>query len=127
MTRRRLGILQELQRELERIPVGFVDDGCSVAPDWLFGKPLRPACRVHDWKYCTRAWPSGELDQEHRARADRFLGRSVRALLPLGLGWIGWFFARAVHVFGGDAAFDSCGPEVGTRCRHHLLRPRWMR
>lgn len=119
--------LRALQAALDRIPVGFRDDGCSSAPDRLFGRNLRPACRAHDWLYCTRAHPAGALDQAHRQAADRLLGRGVRALLPHGLGWIGWLTWRAVHRWGGVAAFDSCGPEVGPVCRHNLPPPAWMR
>lgn len=112
--------LQELQRRLDRIPPLFKDDGCSNAPDRWLGVNLRPACRVHDFWYCTRAWPPGTLDQAHRSEADRFLGASVRALLPFGMKWAGWLYYRAVHRFGGDDAYDSCGPLAGERCRHNM-------
>lgn len=118
--------LAGLERMLELVPDAFVDDGCSAAPDRLFRVNLRPACRVHDWLYCTRAHPAGHLDQAHRTRADQWLGRWVRALLPLGLGWVGWLYWRATHRFGGTAAYDSCGLEAGDRCRHGLEAPAWL-
>lgn len=31
------------------VPEGFVSDGCTCAPDELFGVDLRPACEWHDW------------------------------------------------------------------------------
>lgn len=108
------------------IPAGFRDDGCSGAPDRLFGVDLRWACRVHDWMYCTRAWPPGHLDQAHRHEADRALGRMIRGALPWSLKWIGWLYYRMVHRYGGDHAYDSCGPEEGAWCRHNLPRPGWM-
>lgn len=116
-------VLVELQRRLDQIPPLFADDGCSGVADWWFGSDLRPACRVHDFWYCTRGWPAGTLDQAHRHDADAFLGRSVRALLPLGLGWIGWFWTWFVHRYGGDESYDSCGPEAGKLCRHRLFWP----
>jgi hypothetical protein len=122
----RAEVLAELVALLARRPEGFVDDGCSAAPDRIFGRELRPACIAHDLAYCSRAWPAGALDQAHRLAADQALGRRVRALLPLGLGWIGWIYWRAVHRFGGDAAFDSCGAAAGPRCRHGLAPPEWM-
>lgn len=122
----RLDTCQELQRRLNRVPPLFRDDGCSRAPDRLFGASLTPACRVHDFWYCTRVWPAGTLTQAHRHKADEFLGLSVRALLPFGVGWIGWLYWRAVHWWGGTAAFDSCGLEAGTFCRHGIKAPWWM-
>lgn len=118
--------LEELQKRLDRIPPLFRDDGCSGAPDRLFWRTLRPACRVHDYWYCTRGWPPGTLDQAHRQEADRFLGESVRALLPWGFGWIGWIYYKMVHQIGGTEAYDSCGLVVGVQCRHGLYQPPWM-
>lgn len=31
------------------VPVGFWSDGCTMAPDRLFGTNLRTACIWHDW------------------------------------------------------------------------------
>jgi len=31
------------------VPGGFESDGCTWAPDRLFGVDLRPACVWHDW------------------------------------------------------------------------------
>lgn len=118
--------LEELQKRLDRIPPLFRDDGCSSAPDRLFGCNLRLACRVHDFWYCSRGWPPSVMDQAHRREADRFLGESIRALLPWGLGWIGWLFYRFVHEYGGDDAYDSCPASVGETCRHGLFQPPWM-
>ena len=115
--------LEQIQRQM---PKGFVDDGCSAAPDRIFGRDLRPACRVHDYFYCTRAWPAGQMDQAHRERADTLLGAGVRSLLPRGLGWLGWLYWCSVHQFGGDDAYDSCGRQAGKRCRHNLPKPAWM-
>lgn len=115
-----------LDRALARVPKRFVDDGCSSSPDRLFGRNLRPACRAHDWFYCTRAWPAGQLTQEHRALADQLLGFWIRALLPRGLGWIGWLYMRLTHSYGGTEAYDSCGSQAGKLCRHNLRKPAWM-
>jgi len=130
------GIPARARAALELIPPQFLDDGCSAAPDQVFGIDLRWACRLHDWNYCSRAWPAGTLDQAWRHRADRELGAHVRAVLPLGLRWAGWLFWRATHRFGGMQAFDSCGrrPLGATAaqisaglCRHGMPMPEWMR
>jgi hypothetical protein len=92
----------------------------------LFGRSLREACRVHDFMYCTRAWPPGRLDQAHRREADRMLGRMVRAALPFGVKWLGWLYYWAVERWGGRKAYDSCGREAGEVCRHNLSMPPWM-
>lgn len=110
-----------------RVPPDFLSDGCSCAPDRLFGVDLTPACRLHDAAYCARLWPPGTLDQAWRSGADRQLGIDVRAVLPFGLGWVGWAYFWAVHRFGGDSSFDSCGEEAGERCRHGMPMPDWMK
>jgi hypothetical protein len=115
-----------MAHDLPKIPPDFVDSGCSNAPDSIFGRPIAWACRIHDWRYCTRAHPAGAMTQRWRQDADRELGANVRGSLPFALRWVGWVYWRATHRFGGDDAFDSCGPEVGERCRHNLARPAWM-
>lgn len=112
---------------LARIPPEFVSDGCSGAPDSLCGKDLRPFCRAHDAAGCTRLWPPGTLTQAWRHAADRQLGREIRVELPLGIKWVGWVYWLAVHRFGGDSSFDSCGAEAGDLCRHGIATPEWMR
>lgn len=111
---------------LAEIPEEFVDDGCSTAPDALFGFRLGWACRIHDWMYCTRAWPAGTMDQHHRKHADDLLGEMIRQALPWRWRFVGWIYRAAVRRHGGHAAFDSCGGEAGERCRHNLPRPGWM-
>lgn len=108
------------------IPPDFVSDGCSGAPDLFLGYDLTPACRAHDAGYCQRLWPAGACDQEWRTAVDHQLGIEVRAALPLGLRWIGWLYWRAVHVFGGETSFASCGPLAGDLCRHNVARREWM-
>jgi len=108
------------------IPPGFISDGCSGAPDTIFGYDISPACRQHDASMCQRIWPAGSLDQDWRQAADRQLGVEIRSYLPHGLDWIGWVYWCAVHRFDGDAAFASCGPLEGDLCRHGQPRPGWM-
>jgi len=107
----------------------FRDDGLSGGfPDWLYGRfDLRLAGRVHDWHYCTRAQPRDSMNQAARLFADRALRRHARDLLP-------WYAQIAPLVLyygvrwgGGGAAFDSCGPTRGARCRHNLQPPPWFR
>ena len=105
----------------------FHDNGCSNAPDAIFWWDLRWPCRIHDWRYCSRAHDPWELDQEHRAIADQELGRNVRAALPWALRWLGGLlYWRFTDLAGGRRSWDSCGPEDGERCRHNLSKPGWM-
>lgn len=32
-------------------PVSFACNGCSYSPDYVLGKPIWPACAIHDWHY----------------------------------------------------------------------------
>ncbi len=108
---------------LADIPLEFRDDGCSSSPDALFGYDLRWACRIHDWWWCTRAHPLGQLTEDWKAAGDHILGVLVRSALPWGLRWIGTLYLRAVRRFAGS--YDSCGHEE-LYCRHCLARPHWM-
>ena len=109
---------------VDLVPLEFIDDGCSAAPDKIFWIwDLKWACRIHDWRYCTRAHKPSEMTQYFRHIADLELRNNVRSVLPFGLGWLtALLFWRVVHLKGGDEAWNSCGPEVGERCRHGLLR-----
>lgn len=114
-------------RLLLEIPRGFVDDGCTAAPDLLFGVDLAWACRIHDWCACTRAHPEGFLTLEWKLLGDQMLRGYVRESLrghPLRFLIAATFFA-GVRLFGGS--FNTCGPEAGERCRHGLARPAWMK
>lgn len=111
----------------QQIPRHFVNDGCTNAPDTLFGFELGWACRIHDWRYCTRCHPAGTMTAGHRRRADAELGANVRAALPWRWRWVGWVYRTAVWRYAGISAFDSCGPSAGLKCRHHMPIPRWMR
>lgn len=113
-------------RLLLQIPREFVDDGCSWAPDRLFGVDLSWACRLHDALYCTRAHTEGALTSHWRRLVDTLLRALVdEALLghPLRPLVARTYFA-AVRLFGGS--FNTCGPNAGSRCRHGLTRPAWM-
>lgn len=112
---------------LGQIPREFADDGCSSSPDSWFGFNFRFACRIHDWRYCTRAHPAGSMGYGAKVAADYELEQHVRASLPWRWRWVGWLYRGATLFAGGWGAFDSCGPEVGDRCRHGLAPPEWMR
>lgn len=105
---------------MKRIPDHFIDDGCSNAPDRILGTSIRWACRIHDWRYCTRAHPRGTLTQSWRIMADQELRDFIRQALPWWKAWIARAYYGAVNWFGGYRAFDSCGPAVGGTCRHGL-------
>lgn len=105
---------------LQRIPAEFIDDGCSNAPDRLFGFDFAWACRIHDWRYCTRAHPPGTLTSSWRIMADVELREFIRASLPWRWRWVRWIYHAAVNLMGGYRAFDSCGMSAGPYCRHNL-------
>ena len=109
------------------IPDDFISDGCSDAPDVLWGVNVADLCVDHDALYCQRIWKAGALDQVWRTDADWYLGRGIMARLPWWQRWAGWVYHWFVHRFGGDNAFASCGPLEGERCRHNVATPEWMR
>ncbi len=108
---------------LSMIPRRFVDDGCSNSPDSIFGFDLRFACRIHDWRYCSRCHPPMNMRQWNRDQADRELKQNIKAALPWRWRWIGWVFRAVVHRYGGTTAWDSCGHKVGHICRHNMKTP----
>ena len=105
---------------LAGIPRGFMDDGCSNSPDEWFQFNFRWACRIHDWRYCTRCHPADEMTQTHRHAADKELAANIRASLPWRWGWLRYVYLFGVWRYGGVNAWNSCGPEVGTMCRHGM-------
>lgn len=107
----------------------FVDDGLSGGfPDWMYERwNLHLAGRVHDWHYCTRCHRAGTMDQTHRKYADLCLRVHSQQLLPWWMNVAPWVLYFGVRWFGDERAFDSCGADVGERCRHNMLQPTWMR
>ena len=118
--RAQLPIPPEAQLVLEQIPEGFADDGCSNAPDQFWGFDFTWACRIHDWRYCTRCHDPAIMHNDTRFRADGELAINIRNALPWRWRWLAFFYERAVRAAGGYDAFDSCGPEDGPRCRHGM-------
>jgi hypothetical protein len=112
---------------VDQVPEGFIDDGCSKAPDRWLGFDLRHACRLHDWAGCTRCHPSGALTLAAMVQANTMLELVIAAALPARWQWIKFFYYAAVKRFNGDVAWDSCGPESGATCRHGMSAPAWMR
>lgn len=111
---------------LAGIPVGFVDDGCSNAPDSLFGFDFKWACRIHDWDYCTRCHPPGSMTYQEKGRKDNRLKRFIQVSLPVRWRWIRYVYYTAVWWVGHFGAWDTCGPEAGELCRHNISKPEWM-
>ena len=111
---------------LRKIPKAFVDDGCTRAPDRVFGYDLRFACRIHDWRYCTRCHVPGTMDTHHRNLADTELRDLLREVLPWRWRFLGWVYWLAVWQRGGFEAWDSCGLTAGECCRHGMPVPEWM-
>ena len=111
---------------LRKIPPHFRDDGCSNSPDRWMGWDLRWACRIHDWRYCTRAHRAGTMTALRRARADKELRLNLRAFLPWRWRWLGWAYYVGVWRYGGMGSWDSCDATAGKLCRHNMPMPEWM-
>ena len=85
------GVLRSFPRESwDRLigpkpPETFATDGCSISPDAVYGRPVWPACIIHDWHY------SGQVS---RWKADWIFQRNVYRLLRMG----GLFFAYSFAV-----------------------------
>lgn len=56
-------------------PSFFKSNGCSYSPDYVLGKPIWPACVIHDWHY-----HSGGPDISQK-RADRIFAKNVYVCL----------------------------------------------
>lgn len=108
------------------VPASFKDDGCTNSPDSIFGFDFKWACRIHDWRYCTRCHDPGSMTYETKLRADMELKRHFKSSLPLRWRWIRYVYYAGVLAGGGFNAFDSCGPEEGETCRHDVTSPQWM-
>ncbi len=126
MRRAQLPLSDNALDVLDLIPDNFVDDGCSNAPDSIFGFEFGWACRIHDWRYCTRAHPAGAMTSYARELADGELAVNIRQTLPWRWRWVRFVYRFFVHRYGGIDAYDSCGPHVERRCRHRLQRPAWF-
>ena len=74
------------------IPDDFECDGCTMAPDIIFGVDLRVACRIHDYRY------SQAENRGHRQKADReFYWNIIKAGGSHRLAFTYWV---AVRMFG---------------------------
>lgn len=107
----------------------FQDDGLSGGfPDWMYSRwGLSLAGRVHDWHYCTRCHRAGSMTDEAKRFADKALRKHARELLPWYLNLAPIILYWGVTLGGGFGSWDSCGQEVGERCRHNIEQPQWMR
>jgi hypothetical protein len=113
---------------LNLIPKRFIDNGCSMSPDSIIRNDIRWACRIHDWRYCTRCHRPGRLGTQYRRSADKELRLNLGAGLPWYVRWVRLVYHFAVRHWGdGDNAFDSCGIAAGAFCRHNMPMPAWMR
>ena len=116
----------EAAKWLREIPSEFSDDGCTNSPDSVFGFKFRWACRIHNWRYCSRCHPPGTMHYESKLKADAELARYIGSSLPFRWRWVRRIYLRGVHVGGGFDAWNSCGPEDGDTCRHGIAMPDWM-
>jgi hypothetical protein len=111
---------------LAQIPRRFTDDGCSYSPDSLFHNEIGWACRIHDYRYCTRASGERDMSAEERLEADKELRTNIALSFPKWLGWVRFVYYRLVRRFGSMTAWNSCGFDAGERCKHNINRPLWM-
>jgi hypothetical protein len=121
-------IPQSLKEILARLPEGWVDDGLSCFPDRIppfIGYDLRMAGTGHDWAYCTRCHPAGEMDEDQKRHADLMIRDWVWAMLPFGLRLTGYVIFLGLWR-GGYGAFDSCGPHPHGASEEQRARPSWM-
>jgi hypothetical protein len=119
-------IAQIASYTLTSIPERFTDDGCSYSPDSLFHSEIGWACRIHDFRYCSRSEGPTEMLPEQRMAADKELRDNLALSFPRWLGWVRFLYYRAVRRFGSMHAWDSCGYDAGERCKHNMNRPLWM-
>jgi hypothetical protein len=111
---------------LREIPKNFVDDGCSNSPDGWFGFEFQWACRIHDYRYCTRCHDPGTMTYGMKLFADNELKRNIRYSLPWRWRWVRYVYHAGVWFGGNFSAWDSCGPDAGEVCRHGMSQPDWM-
>jgi hypothetical protein len=124
--RKKRQVARAAYHALNDIPDRFIDDGCSYSPDSIFHNEIGWACRIHDYRYCSRSMGPRDMEPHLRLAADKELRANIALSVPKWLGWIRWLYYRAVRHFGSQTSWDSCGYDAGVRCRHNLLRPRWM-
>lgn len=104
----------------------FRDDGLSFFPDWVYRRwNLSRAGRVHDWHYCTRCHPMGSMTRKAKRFGDRGLRQHAREVLPRCVWLAPNILYHGVRV-GGRRAWNSCGFDVGERCRHNIKRQPWQ-
>jgi hypothetical protein len=119
-------VAKKAHRALGNIPDRFIDDGCSYSPDSMFHNEIGWACRIHDFRYCSRTEAHKDTSPEARLKADKELRANIALSFPKWLGWIRWLYYKAVRRFGSMHAWDSCGPEDGEYCKHNMQVPLWM-
>ena len=129
-----VAVPEAAQTVLALIPVRFVDDGCSAILDGLAGVSWRWACRIHDWRACSRCHLREYMHPAARARADAELRRNILASIPIGWVAIPALVWAGLTFIAGRGYYDTCGPfpdgatEAQRRtglCRHGMLLPEW--
>ncbi len=98
------------------IPAHFIDDGCTNWPDKICGSNMKPACRRHDFKYCSRC--HDEMSPLLQQVADLALRVEIREALPWWSQWTRWPVFWALRLVG-NFAYDSCGTDEEL-CRHGM-------
>jgi hypothetical protein len=85
-------------------PSAFINNGCTLSPDYFFGKPMWASCVVHDYQTTGEASiPRREADTNFRANTEIELkAYGLFALLAKGVAWKryvtvrragGWFYS----------------------------------
>lgn len=126
--RRKIGKIARRAADAEaEIPERFQDDGCTSSPDSILRTNIRWCCRIHDWRYCTRAHGRGVLTKASRKVVDKEFRANLGLALPWYVGFVRLVYYKAVRMFGSsDKGWDTCSYGAGIYCRHNLPRPLWM-
>lgn len=110
---------------LDEIPSRFLDDGCTFSPDSILRTHIRWCCRIHDYRYCTRANDKGDMTRKRWISSNRELYRNIGLKTVWYTRWVRKLYYFAVKKWGWKS-YDSCGPDVGEMCRHNMPIPLWM-
>ncbi len=98
--------------------IPFTSDGCSSAPNTIFGESLMQCCVAHDLKY----WKGGTEIQKFRA--DIGLFRCVREKTKNSLPLLADVYEAAVDTFGGPVYLGGLNNPFSWRWGYGWQKPR---
>ena len=119
-------IPREAQAILDIIPKNFVSDKCTKSLDSVFGYDFSFACVIHNFRYCGRCHDPVFMTYMNKLKADNELRQNISRSLPHWyLKSISWLYYAIVWKYGVYGSWNSCGLEVGNKCRHEMSIPKW--